>query len=181
MLIAIRPIVTAGKFRVGFASESGMREITGRSIGSADASRPRREVVVLDELRRVAMFSSGVAELTRYRAEQIVKDLVKAGDVRREQASTIVRDLLETSKASRAELLRFVRSEIQTQVATLGLASQRDLDRLERRVGRLESERSSAPKKTTAKKTTSKKSTAKKSTAKKSTARKSTSSGSASS
>ncbi|MFP5352005.1 MAG: phasin family protein [Actinomycetota bacterium] len=153
-----------------------MREITGRSIGSTGAGRSRLEVAVLDELRRVAMFSSGVAELTRYRAEQIVKDLVKAGDVRREQASTIVRDLLETSKASRSELLRFVRSEIQSQVATLGLASQRDLDRLERRVARLESERSAAPKKSAAKKTT-----AKRSTARKSTGAKSTSSGSSSS
>lgn len=166
MLMAMRATVTIGKVRVGFASDSGMREITGRSIGSPPAPDHCREVVVLDELRRVALFSSGVAELTRHRAEQIVKDLVRAGDVRREQASAIVRDLLETSKASRAELIRFVRSEIQSQVATLGLASQRDLDRLERRVARLEADRSpkKASKKTTAKKT-GKKTTARKSTA----------------
>ena len=101
--------------------------------------------MVLDELRRVAMFTSGVAELTRYRAEQIVKDLVSAGDVRREQASGIVRELLETSKASRQELVRFVRSEIQSQIAALGVADRRELERLERRVARLESAAPSSP------------------------------------
>ncbi len=158
---------------------------------------------MLDELRRVAMFTSGVAELTRYRAEQIVKDLVNAGDVRREQASSIVRELLETSKTSRQELVRFVRTEIQSQVGALGLADRRELERLERRVARLEAggipkaasssassggnlgsqggRTKSTAKKSTAKKSTAKKSTAKKSTAGKSMSSKSTSGGSASS
>lgn len=138
---------------------------------------------MLDELRRVALFSSGVAELTRYRAEQIVKDLVKAGDVRREQASVLVRDLMEASKTSRDELMRFVRSEIQNQISALGLASQRELDRLERRVSRLESNlRSSSSAGSPAKKTTSRKKSAGGSTARKKTAqRKSTGSRSSSS
>ena len=101
---------------------------------------------MLDELKRIALFSSGVAELTRYRAEQIVKDLVKVGDVRREQASSLVRDLLETSRSSRQELLKFVRAEIQNQIGGLGLANQRELDRLERRVARLEAERKAGKK-----------------------------------
>ena len=118
---------------------------------------------MLDELRRVALFSSGVAELTRHQAERIVKDFVKSGDVRRQQASGVVKELLESSKIARTELVRLVRSEIQNQVAGLGLVSKRDLERLERRIARLESgatrkkttSKSSASKKTTAKKTTS--------------------------
>ncbi len=111
-----------------------------------------------------------------------MKDLVKAGDVRREQASTIVRDLMETSKASRQELIRFVRSEIQTQVGGLGLASQREVERLERRVARLEAERRSAAPassegRSATKKSTAKKSPSKKSTRKRSTARKATGAG----
>lgn len=94
---------------------------------------------MLDELRRVALFTSGVAELTRNRAEQIVRDLVQQGDVRREQASSAVRDLIEISRNSREELIRFVRGEIRAQVDNLGLASKRDVERLERRIARLES------------------------------------------
>ncbi len=86
------------------------------------------------------LFTSGVAELTRHRAERIARDLVKAGDVR-EQTSALVRDLLERNRQNRQELLRFLRDEVRNQVQNLGLAAQRDLDRLERRVARLESER----------------------------------------
>jgi polyhydroxyalkanoate synthesis regulator phasin len=127
-----------------------------------------------DELRRWALMGSGVAELTRNRAEQIVKDMVAAGDVKRKQGSKVVKDLMETSKANRQEFLKIVRSEIQGQIQNLGLATQRDLERLERRVARLESSVSSARKKNTARKTTAKKSTTRKTTAKKTTARKST-------
>ena len=115
---------------------------------------------MLDEVRRLALFGSGVAELTRNQAEQIIKDLVQAGDVRRQQASSAAKDLYERSRENRKQLTSIIRSEIQNQVQNLGLASKRDLDRLERRINRLEAER---------KKTTSKKSTAKKSTAKKTT------------
>jgi len=121
---------------------------------------------MLDEVRRLALFGSGVAELTRHQAEQIIKDLVKVGDVRRQQASSAARDLYERSRENRNQLIGIIRSEIQNQVQNLGLASKRDLERLERRIARLESER----KKTTASRTTAKKSTAKKTTSTRSSA-----------
>jgi polyhydroxyalkanoate synthesis regulator phasin len=87
----------------------------------------------------MALFGSGVAELTRHRAEQIARDLV------------------ERSKQNRDELLKLIRGEIQNQIQSLGVATKRDLDRLERRVTRLEGQikdlrdKPSTPKKTTAK------------------------------
>lgn len=119
---------------------------------------------MLDEMRRLALFGSGVAELTRHQAEQVIKDLVKAGDIRRQQASSAARELYERSRENRKQLTAIVRTEIQNQIQNLGLATKRDVERLERRVARLESDR---------KKSTSKKSTAKRSTAKKTTASKS--------
>ena len=110
-----------------------------------------------DELRRMALIGSGVAELTKARAEQIVKDLVKRGEVGREQASQVVKDLMDRSKDNRKEIGAFVRGEIRSQIESLGLATKRDIERLERRIARLEER---------AKKSTAKKSAAKKSTAK---------------
>lgn len=121
---------------------------------------------MLDELRRVALFTSGVAELSRHRAEQLVKNMVKGGDIRAGgQASAWVKNLMETSKQNRKELIAFIRSEMQGQVANLGLATKRDLERLERRVGRLETSLKAERAKTTAKKTVTK-TTAKKTTTK---------------
>ncbi|MDQ3940737.1 MAG: hypothetical protein M3238_05235 [Actinomycetota bacterium] len=127
-----------------------------------------KDAAMLDELRRVALFTSGVAELTRHQAEQIIKDFVKSGDVRRQQASTAARELVERSKENRKELTRFLRSEIKNQIEGLGLASKRDVERLERRVARLESERKTAARSGAAGKTT-RKSTRKPAAKKKST------------
>jgi len=131
---------------------------------------------VRDEIRRVALITSGVVELTRNRAEAVVRDLIKSGDVSGGQATQMVRDLMERSKQNRTEILNLIRSEIRNQSESLGLASKRDIERLERRVARLE-DRPSAP--TTAQKThkktkkTSKKTSKKtnKKTAKKTTGR----------
>ena len=97
-----------------------------------------------DEIRRVALFTSGVVELTRNRAEAIVRDLIKSGDLPGGQAAQAVRDLMERSKQNRDEILNLIRSEIRNQTESLGLASKRDIERLERRVARLE-ERPAAP------------------------------------
>jgi hypothetical protein len=78
-------------------------------------------------------------------------------------------DLVEWSRQNRKEMTRFVRSEIETQMASLGLASKRDLDQLERRVERLQAaisklsqDTARTPRRTTGqKKTTRKKATTK--------------------
>jgi polyhydroxyalkanoate synthesis regulator phasin len=115
---------------------------------------------MLDELRRIALFTSGVAELSRNRAEELVKGLVRSGELRREQTASWVKNLLEMSRENREELVRLVGAEIRDQIANLGLATKRDVERLERRVARLES-RKTAGKKKTSKKTSKKSSSAK--------------------
>lgn len=96
----------------------------------------------------MALFGSGVAELTRHRAEQIARELV------------------ERSKQNRDELLRLIRGEIQNQIEALGVATKRDLERLERRVTRLESQvKDMRETRTMAKRTTAKKPAAKTSAA----------------
>jgi polyhydroxyalkanoate synthesis regulator phasin len=118
---------------------------------------------MLDDMRRWALFGSGVAELTRNRAEQIVKDLVQAGDVKRKQASGLVKELLDASRDNRKELMRLLRAEVQSQIEGLGVATKRDLERLERRVKRLEDNLPASRKKSSKKTTKAKKSNSKQS------------------
>jgi polyhydroxyalkanoate synthesis regulator phasin len=115
---------------------------------------------MLNDLRRWGLFGSGVAELTRSRAERMVKDMVKAGEVKRKQASDLVKELVDASRENRKELIRLLRSEVQNQIESLGVATKRDFERIERRVKRLEDNMPARARKST-KKTTRKKSTAK--------------------
>src|SRR5688500_680863 len=104
-LATIRRIVSHGTWRVGFSS---LRGITG-----ADSTRVVRlgpsanfckhptaadRVAVMaqsDVLKRYLDAGVAFTQMTRQRAEAIVRDLVKAGEVQSDQAQQVVQDLVE--------------------------------------------------------------------------------------
>jgi polyhydroxyalkanoate synthesis regulator phasin len=88
-----------------------------------------------DMLRRYLDAGMAFTQLTRARAEGIVKDLVKAGEVQREQTQDRVEDLLERSRKNTDALRDLVRKEIREQLASIGLATKDDIARLERKLG----------------------------------------------
>jgi polyhydroxyalkanoate synthesis regulator phasin len=90
-----------------------------------------------DFLKRYIDAALSFSEVTQSRAEALVKDLVKAGEVQADQARDAVTDLLERSRKSSQELLETVRREVRAQITNLGLASQADLDRIEDRISSL--------------------------------------------
>ena len=126
-----------------------------------------------DVLKRYLDAGIAFTTLNQARAEALVKDLVKAGEVQADQARDTVTDLLERSRKNSEKLLDAVRKEVRNQITSLGLASKSDLDRLEARIASLFG---AAPaKKATAKRAPAKKAPAKKKAAtKKAGARKAT-------
>ncbi len=94
---------------------------------------------MLDVLRRYASSLAGVTELSRDRAEALVRELQDRGEIRSRDVQRAARQLVERSARNRQELVRLVRKEIQRQVKALGLVTREDLDRVARRVKALES------------------------------------------
>lgn len=90
-----------------------------------------------DILKRYLDAGLEFAALTQARAEELVKDLVKAGEVQADQARDTVAELLERSRKSSEKLIETVRTEVRSQITNLGLASQADLDRIEQRISSL--------------------------------------------
>ena len=120
-----------------------------------------------DLLRRYLDAGVAFTQMTQQRAEAIVRDLVKAGEVQTEQAQATAQELVERSRKNTERLVEMVRKEIRQQVSNLGLATQDDLRRLERRIdsaaGRSGGTKKAARKSSTARKTAARK-TAKRST-----------------
>lgn len=81
-------------------------------------------------------FEAGTAflDMTRERAEALVKELVKAGEVKKGKASKLIDEVLERSRRGTEELVQIIRREIGEQVSALGLATKEDLADLERRM-----------------------------------------------
>jgi polyhydroxyalkanoate synthesis regulator phasin len=127
-----------------------------------------------DVLKRYLDAGVAFTTLTQTRAEALVKDLVKAGEVQADQARDTVTDLLERSRKNSEKLFDAVRKEVRNQITSLGLASKSDLDRLEARIASLFGAAPAARKaaaRPTAKKATAKKAV-KRATAKKAPAKK---------
>jgi polyhydroxyalkanoate synthesis regulator phasin len=119
-----------------------------------------------DLLKRYLDVGMAFTELTRARAERIVKDLVRTGEVQRERAQENVDELLERSRKNTQAVADLVRRELKTQVTRLGLATKDDVSRLERKVDALASRSgaSAAPRQAAAKKSTATKAAAPKTT-----------------
>ena len=132
-----------------------------------------------DVLKRYIDAGLAFTALTQARAEELVKDLVRIGEVQADQARDVVSDLLERSRKNSEKLIDTVRTEVRQQITSLGIATQADLDRIEDRISSVigavaTTATGPVKKKATAKKATAKKATAKKTTAKKTTAKKTT-------
>jgi polyhydroxyalkanoate synthesis regulator phasin len=130
-----------------------------------------------DLLKRLLDAGMTFTAMTQARAEDLIRDLVRAGEVQAEQAQSVIDELLDRSRRNSERLIDAVRAEIQQQMASLGLATKNDVERLERRIAEVSAARGT--RKATAKKASTRKATkaarksgGRASTAKKATARK---------
>ena len=132
--------------------------------------------------------ASGLTELTRSKAEQIVKQLVKSGEAAGDQVGELVEDLIERQKQNREAMSSLVKNETSKVVHSMGLVTSGEVERLQKQVADLKREvqrlgggdapvppaKKTAAKKAPAKKAPAKKAPAKTATAKKATAKKAT-------
>ncbi|MGH9153290.1 MAG: phasin family protein, partial [Acidimicrobiales bacterium] len=87
-----------------------------------------------DPLRRYIEAGIALTQLTRARAEAIVKELVRAGELQREHAQDRVEELLERSRRGTGDLAATIRSELADQLSALGFATKADLAEMEARL-----------------------------------------------
>jgi len=130
-----------------------------------------------DALKRYLEAGLTLTKVTRSRAEELVRDLIEAGEVDRSRAREWVDDLMSTTHERSEAFISTVRREVRSQLSDVGVTN---LDELARRVARIlergqaaarkATKRPSRPKpvaKAPAKKAPAKKAPAKKAPAKK--------------
>lgn len=132
-----------------------------------------------DGLRRYLEAGLALTQITRARAEELVHELIQAGEVETTRAQDWVEDLVKTSRDRSDVLLSTVRGEVRSQLSDLGITNVDDLahrvaellDRAESAARRATSRgpgRGRTATRSTARTTTAKKAPARKATAKKS-------------
>lgn len=78
-------------------------------------------MAVSEPWKRYVEAGMELTEVTRTRAEKLVKDLVKAGEVQRHEAAQWAEDLVERSRKTTESVAETVRVEVQKQLENLGL------------------------------------------------------------
>ena len=74
-----------------------------------------------DIFKRYLDAGMAFTQVSRERAEEFVKDLVKAGELRRKEAEEVVETLVERSRKNTEDLVGLIRQEIADQLRNLGL------------------------------------------------------------
>lgn len=74
-----------------------------------------------DVFKRYLDAGMAFTQLSREKAEEFVKELVKQGDVRRKEAEDVIEALVERSRKNTEDLVAIVRQEIADQLRNIGL------------------------------------------------------------
>ena len=98
-----------------------------------------------DLLKKYLDAGLAFTQMTQQRAEAIIKDLVKAGEVQAEQATARRNELMERSRENTERMFESIRREVRDQVKALGLATQSDVAALRKEIADLK-KASAAPK-----------------------------------
>jgi polyhydroxyalkanoate synthesis regulator phasin len=130
-----------------------------------------------DALQRYIDAGIAFTHMTRKKAEELVSELVRSGDLQTDEAKARVDELLERGRQGTEIIVSTVRSEVSRQLGAVGITNLEDLATqvatLLGRSGSTPGAAKKAPaKKTAAKKTAAKKTAAKKAPAKKTAAKK---------
>jgi polyhydroxyalkanoate synthesis regulator phasin len=126
-----------------------------------------------DLFKRYLDAGMAFTQMTRAKAEELVNQWVKAGEVQRDQAQARVDDIVDRSRKNSEQFFDTIRKEIANQLAALGLATKDDLGKLEARLSKTMETRGATsadtpgPKKAAPKKAAAKKAPVKKAPAKK--------------
>ncbi len=114
-----------------------------------------------EAIQRYIEAASGLTNVTKEKAEQIAKQLVRSGEAASDQVGDLVDELLERQRKNQEAVTALVKSETNRAIRAMGLASRAEVERLQKQVADLKREvatqsPSSGPAKKSGKKTAKK-------------------------
>jgi poly(hydroxyalkanoate) granule-associated protein len=94
--------------------------------------------VMLDTVRKVWLAGLGTLELTEEKLEELLRDLIKRGELTEKEARTLTEQWKRRLAARRDELQREAREAVQRALRDFDVATREDIEALTKRVEALE-------------------------------------------
>ena len=92
----------------------------------------------MDRIKKAMLLGLGLISLTKEKAEEIVDDLIKRGEVSREARCKMVDKLLRESEKKEEELTGKINETVQKTITQIGLVSKKDLEAISERLAEIE-------------------------------------------
>jgi len=93
---------------------------------------------MLDLIHKLVYAGIGFAALTEQKAQEIVAELEKRGDVSSAEGKKLVQELMDKAHRHREQFEKAVRDEVKKLLDKMPCASRQDLDEIRTRLERLE-------------------------------------------
>lgn len=93
---------------------------------------------MIDYAKKLGLVGIGLAMLTKEKTEKLIDDLVKKGELSRKEGDAMVKDLVKKSEAQREELENRIDAEVKKTLDKAGVATKKDIARLEKKIDNLE-------------------------------------------
>jgi len=103
----------------------------------------------MDFLKKAMLLGLGAVALTREKAEELVDELVKLGQVTKEEKSKMVNDMLKDAEKQEKVLAEKLTGAVQKMVPELGLTTKKDMEEISKRLDKIEKRLAKAEKKET--------------------------------
>lgn len=92
---------------------------------------------MFDLFKKTVLMGLGAVTITKEKAEQIVDELVKKGELAKDERSKAIKDLLKKAEEQEKLLIDKVSAEVNKAIVKLGVPTKKDLERLEKKIDEL--------------------------------------------
>jgi len=89
-------------------------------------------------IRKIGLLGIGIAALTKEKADALVDELIKKGELSQEEGRALVEDLMKKSEENSRELKNRIDRDVSKALERLDVASKKDIKYLERKIDKLE-------------------------------------------
>jgi len=94
-----------------------------------------------DLIKKTILAGLGVLSLTRKKAEEITKDLIKRGEVAKTEEAKFVKDLMERAEKSRVEVEKKIEKAVKKTLIKLNIPTRKEVNELKTKVDKLSKNR----------------------------------------
>ena len=93
---------------------------------------------MLDIIKKSIYLGLGAATITKERVEKLADELIEKGQLSKEEKAKTVKDIMDKIEKEEKEIQKKVKKTVNEALETVGVATQKDIEQLKRRLTKLE-------------------------------------------